>query len=110
MYHSVPNDTSTFKNPGHKYDSAGFFIVKLAIINQYGCKDSLTKTTRVYAIPTAKFSNSVACSGNPTYFYDKSILGDTIAGYWNWNFGDITSNKDSSLLQNPNHIYDTTGI
>ena len=108
--YSVPNDTSTFKNPTHKYDSAGVFDVKLVVMNKYGCKDSLTKTTRVYGIPVAKFSNSVACSGNPTYFYDKSILGDTILGYWFWRFGDNSSKTDSSLVQNPNHIYDTTGI
>ena len=108
--YSAPNDTSTFKNPTHKYDSAGLFDVKLVVMNKYGCKDSLTKTTRVYGIPAAKFSNTIACSGNPTYFYDKSIIGDTLVGYWLWRFGDISSKKDSSLLQNPNHIYDTNGI
>jgi PKD repeat protein len=108
--YSAPNDTSTFKNPTHKYDSSGYFDVKLHIMNQYGCEDSLTKTTRVFAIPTAKLSNTVACSGNPTYFYDKSVLGDTLIGYWFWRFGDMTSKTDSSLSQNPHHIYDTTGI
>jgi PKD repeat protein len=108
--YSVPNDTSTFKNPWHKYDSAGLFDVKLVLMNKYGCKDSLTKSTRVFQIPVAKLSNTVACSGNPTYFYDRSTAGDTLIGYWLWRFGDITSKKDSSLLQNPNHIYDTTGV
>ncbi|MCX6252423.1 MAG: PKD domain-containing protein [Bacteroidetes bacterium] len=106
---SVPKDTSTFKNPSHKYDTAGYYDVKLVVMNRYGCKDSVTKPTRVWHIPAAHYSNTVACSGNPTYFYDHSVLGDTTMSYWHWNFGDLTAKVDTSLLKDPIFYYKTDG-
>ncbi len=107
--YSPLNDTSSLRNPPHTYDSAGWYDVKLVLTNKFGCKDSLTKPTRVWAIPEAKFSNSVACSGNPTTFEDISIIGDTAIGYWHWNFGDISTKKDTSLVQDPVYYYKNTG-
>lgn len=102
-------DTSTVKNPSHIYDTAGIYDVKLVVMNKFGCQDSLTKSTRVFGIPNAHFNSSVACSGNPTFFSDKTILADTSIYAWHWNFGEITSHKDSSLLQDPAHQYKTQG-
>jgi PKD repeat protein len=107
--YSAPFDTSTTKNPTHRYDSAGYFDVKLMVMNIYGCKDSLTKPTRVYQVPTALFRNDPACSGNPTYFYDSTAVGDTLIGFWRWRFGDVASKKDTSLLADPIHVYKTDG-
>jgi PKD repeat protein len=104
-------DTSHFKNPSFKYDSAGTFNVKMVVMNSFGCKDSVTKPTIVFDIPTAMFDHSIACSGNPTYFTDKSIIPDTANIInWLWNFGEATAKKDTSHLQNPEHQYkkDTT--
>jgi len=58
--YSGSNDTSYFKNPTHKYDSAEVYTVRMIVMNRYGCKDSITKTTRVYEIPTAIFDHSIA--------------------------------------------------
>jgi len=102
-------DTSSVKDPTHKYDTAGVYNVKLVVMNKFGCKDSLTKSTRIFAIPTAHFNSSIACSGNPTYFTDKSVIADTTIGEWHWNFGEISSRKDSSLVQDPSHQYKTDG-
>jgi PKD repeat protein len=106
---SDPNDTSSLKNPVHKYNTTGSFDVKLVLVNKFGCKDSLIKPTRVFANPVAEFSNSIACSGNPTYFHDRSKAGDTVEGYWHWNFGDASTKKDTSLLQNPVYRYKNAG-
>jgi PKD repeat protein len=106
---SLTNDTSTFKNPSHKYDTAGRYDVKLLVMNRWGCKDSLTKSTRVFALPVAHFDNTVACSGNPTNFTDNSITIDTTIMAWRWNFGDLGSKKDTSELQDPVYRYQTEG-
>ncbi len=103
------NDTSTKKNPIHKYMNKGLYDVELLVMNRFGCKDSLTKTTRVYGLPEAHFASSVACTGDPTYFTDNSILSDTIAGFWAWNFGELNSQKDTSNLQDPEYRYRTEG-
>ncbi len=61
-------------------------------------------------IPTADFSNSVACDSNVVTFTDNSIppSGDLIAN-WNWDFGDTTTSADISTLQNPSYTYPDPG-
>ena len=81
----------------------------MVVINKFGCKDSLIKPTRVFNNPVAKFSSSVACSGNPTWFYDRSTPGDTLDAYWHWTFGDKSSKNDTSLLQDPFFSYNKEG-
>jgi len=107
---SGSNDTSYLKNPTHKYDTAGVYDVRMVVMNRFGCKDSISKPTRVYEIPTAIFNHSIACSGNPTYFTDKSLIADTAnIVSWFWNFGEVGAKKDTSLLQDPTHQYKTDG-
>jgi PKD repeat protein len=108
--YSGSKDTSYLKNPTHKYDSAGVYDVRMIVMNRFGCKDSILKPTRVFEIPTAIFNHTNACSGNPTYFTDKSLIADTAnIVRWLWNFGELGSNKDTSMLKDPNHQYKTEG-
>jgi len=102
-------DTSTMKNTSHLYDTAGIYHVKLVVMNRWGCKDSLTKPTRVYGLPVAHYANTVACTGDPTFFTDKSIKSDTTIGFWKWFFGDPTTIRDTSSLKNPSYKYPNTG-
>jgi hypothetical protein len=82
----------------------------MVVMNRFGCKDSITKPTRVFEIPTAIFDHSNACSGNPTYFTDKSLIADTAnIVNWFWNFGETGANKDTSILKDPMHQYKTEG-
>jgi len=103
-----PTDTSTFKNPKHTYDTAGIYNVKLITTNKFGCKDSLTKPTRIYGLPVAHYDNTAACTGDPTFFTDKSVKSDTTLAFWRWNFGDPTTSKDSSNLMDPSYRYPDT--
>ena len=106
---SKPTDTSSMKNPPHVYDTAGIYNVKLIVQNKYGCKDSLTKATRVYGLPVAHYDNTIACTGDPTFFTDKSEVSDTTLWKWRWFFGDPTTSRDSSQLQSPSYRYPNTG-
>ncbi|HTX87710.1 MAG TPA: PKD domain-containing protein, partial [Bacteroidales bacterium] len=98
-------NVSTLKNPTHQYDTSGSYPVHLVVMNEFGCKDSLVKITRVYGIPKADFSNSPACSAHPIYFNDISKLADTLMSYWMWNFGDKGSGQNISLQKDPTHQY-----
>jgi PKD repeat protein len=107
---SGANDTSFLKNPAHKYDTSGVYDVRMVVMNRFGCKDSIIKTVRVYEIPTAIFNHTLACSGNPTYFNDTSRMADTAnIVKWFWNFGEPSSHKDTSMLQDPSHQYRAAG-
>jgi PKD repeat protein len=108
--YSGSKDSSTLVNPTHKYDSAGTYNVRMVVMNQFGCKDSIIKPTRVYQVPTAIFNHTLACSGNPTYFRDTSVIADTASIVnWVWNFGDTIAQKDTSHLKDPVHQYSTDG-
>ncbi|HTX88825.1 MAG TPA: PKD domain-containing protein, partial [Bacteroidales bacterium] len=106
---SGSKDSAFVRNPNHQYDTAGYYSVKLVTMNRFGCKDSLTKLTRVYGLPIAMFDHNIPCSDNPTYFTDQSITADTTLSAWMWNFGDLTTNQDTSLYQDPNYIYMNPG-
>lgn len=106
---SGTSNTSTLRDPSHRYDSAGNYRAELLIMNQFGCKDSLIKTVRVHALPAAGFQSSLACSSNPVYFTDKTIPGDTTLQSWRWNFGDPNTRKDTALVQNPKYEYKDGG-
>ena len=79
-------------------------------MNKFGCKDSLTKPTHVYGLPVARFENSAPCSGDTTFFTDKTLLADTTIKIWRWFFGDRTTKKDTSGLQNPEYRFPRTDI
>jgi PKD repeat protein len=102
---SGPGGTSTLRNPPYRYDTAGIYDVKLVVSNKFGCTDSLTKPTRVYGLPVANYESSAACSGDPTFFTDKSMKSDTTLAVWRWSFGDPATLRDTSRLQNPSYIY-----
>jgi gliding motility-associated-like protein len=102
-------DTSNIMNPSHTFDTAGIYNVKLIVMNKFGCKDSLNKPTRIYGLPIAHYENTAACMGDPTFFTDLSVVSDTTLKSWRWFFGDPTSVKDTSQLQNPSYKYSTTG-
>lgn len=53
-------------------------------------------------VPTADFTATTVCQGQPTVFTDAS----TGATSWAWNFGDA----GTSVLQNPTHTYATSGV
>jgi len=74
-------------------------------MNKWGCTDSLTKPVQVYANPVAAFTNSIVCEGNPTQFYDMSLLEDTLHSAWRWHFGDPNSGGSISFLRDPVHRY-----
>ena len=96
-------------NPSHKYLIAGTYDVKLVIITTFGCIDSLTKPTKVFALPEARFDNTMACNDHPTYFFDQSVAIDTTIERWHWNFGVPDMKKDTSMLKDPSYDYQKVG-
>lgn len=90
-----------------KFDSVGFFDIKLHAVDVSGCQDSLIKENRleVAPFPQAEFL------GDPTYIKCPPLtsnFGDStktpIVG-WLWGFGDGKTSSD----QHPSHIYTTPG-
>jgi gliding motility-associated-like protein len=97
--------TSNQSNPNHTYADAGDFHVSFSIIDTNGCTNSIMHTVPVYEMPIADFSFDTVCQFSSTHFTDLSHPVSAVES-WNWDFGDY----ESSFNQNPEHIYDTSGI
>ena len=101
-------NTSTLQNPAHTFSVNGTYMVCLTISGN-NCQDATC--------------DSLSVGGNPTncensFTYTKNFLTVNFEGHTNspyftnylWNFGDPASgNSNSSLLQNPTHVYSTAG-
>ena len=68
-----------------------------------------TITININPKPNVVFSSAAGCAGLPTQFTDLSSTPEGIGSVsiWQWNFDDISNN--SSVDQNPEHIFINTG-
>lgn len=91
-----------------KFNSSGFFDIKLHVKDDLGCQDSIIKINIIevsdYPVPAFEADQKyIQCPPLTTNFGDSSktpVIG------WNWNFGDGKSSTD----QNPVHIYTQPGL
>ncbi len=99
---------NTSQSPSHTYTAAGTYPVKLTVINNFGCRDSITKPVKVYYIPTSGFTHVDVCFRDSMHFVNTSSINpaSSIASYL-WVFGD--GGATSNLL-NPAHYYSSSGI
>jgi gliding motility-associated-like protein len=100
-------NTASIANPSHNYITEGVFNVTAIIVTANGCTDT-TRVNRAIVTnnkPTAGFSANPtnSCAKDAISFTDLSTGGPT---KWLWDFGDSTT----SVLQNPTHQYQDTGL
>lgn len=99
-------DTSTQKDPKHKYATHGTYQVKLKIFNEGGCDDSITKTVTIYPSPMANFYTPQHCIADSFSFMDSSTIATGgVINYWKWTFG----TGDSSMTQYPKYKFISEG-
>jgi PKD repeat protein len=89
----------------YTFPSAGTYPIKLVVTSGNGCVDSIIQNVTIYPVPTAQFSESTVCEGNPTMFANQSsIPAGSISTYY-WNFGDGTTGIGVA----PSHTYASAG-
>ncbi len=105
-WHYGDGTVSALQNSIYTYATCGTFNAKLVVTTDDGCKDSTTKTARVYCLPLADFSFVDECLNQPMNFTDLSaVSGDTVS-VWSWDFGDTSP---LSTVQNSAHAYTNSG-
>lgn len=92
---------SSLQNPGHAFNSSGSFNIKLKVMNNLGCLDSLTTLIQINDLPIADFGFTGNCTNTVINFTDLSVPGNVPINSWEWDFGD----GGTSNAQNPDHMY-----
>lgn len=84
----------------HFYNHSGLYSVKLKVITQTGCTDSVLVSDAIKVVNTPKailVGDTAACKNAPIQFSANIINPDTSAITWYWSFG----NGNTSTVQNP---------
>lgn len=82
--------SSLSQNPLHTYTTDGSYNVALTVTTDAGCTATVSQNIIIRPLPTAVFTNTVACQGQANLFTDSStVISGTIVNR-NWNFGDNT--------------------
>lgn len=102
-------NTADSLNPVHVFNQFGTYDVQLSVDLINGCKGTGTLQVTAYPWPHAEFAanpQQVYMNNPVVQFTDQS----TNAAAWNWNFGDLNSQWDStSEWQNPTHAFSEPG-
>jgi len=97
--------TSTQVSPTTSYDTAATYKVRLAILSNKGCVDTLIKNVVVNPLPKVDFTNTTVCFSYPTAFTNNSSIKNGKNTSFSWDFADLTN----SVQANPNHVYAKDG-
>ncbi|MCS6820229.1 MAG: DUF2341 domain-containing protein [Chitinophagales bacterium] len=104
-WHFGDGNVSSVKSPTHTYTSQGTYEVKLVVLTDKGCSDSINKNIEVYPRPDAQFTSDSVCLYNENNFTDLSSSPNGNIIKRAWNFGD----GNSATTANPKHKYATPG-
>jgi len=99
-------NTSTLSNPFHTFSDTGNYTVKLKVITNVGCEQTISKTIHIAPTPTVNFSNGISCQNDSTQFTSLISSPSYSISNWLWNFGDATSGaSNTSSAANPKHLF-----
>jgi len=93
-------------------DAAVSHIVRLTVTSSTGCSHFIEHMVSSVPLPVANFDfSTIRCAGQLVQFSDLSQTnGGGPVTSWLWNFGDPSSGaNNTSTLQNPAHIFMTSG-
>ena len=98
-------DTSISPTPTYNYPDSGTYFVKLVVNRGEACSDSTTTRALVYPGFIPDFDIIGSCSINPYQFLDRTTTKYGVVNSWRWNFGNLATTADTSIIQNPFYQY-----
>ncbi|WNJ19555.1 PKD domain-containing protein [Pontibacter sp. G13] len=103
---SGANNTSTLQNPAHSFSSPGSYDIRLAVVDDNGCQDTLVLNDYVlitFPEPDFTIVDDTTCKGALVQFVDSS---QGIGLSYLWDFGD---GMGTDTMSNPTYAYTDTG-
>jgi len=71
-------------------------MIRLIVTSEFGCKDTLDKTTEVYPNPVANFNSTDTCFGATTIFTSTSTISNGNISNYVWKFHDASQQTGNS--------------
>jgi gliding motility-associated-like protein len=106
----LTTDTSTQATPTFTFPDTGVYKVNFYINKNEPCTDSASTLMSVFPGFFPGFSSLGTCILNPVLFTDTTKTKYGRVASWFWNFGDQTTQADTSASQNPSWKYSDTGM
>ncbi|MGV1006539.1 MAG: PKD domain-containing protein, partial [Candidatus Nanopelagicales bacterium] len=104
-------DTADSRNPLYLYPAPGTYNPRVIVTNQSGCRDTATVTTRINGLPSVDYTHSLACIGQPTYFFDHSEPYLAPLNLWGWRVSDSRDAYIGSMQgATPGYVFDSVGV
>lgn len=100
-------DTSTSPTPTYTFSDSGTYVITLITNRGQQCSDTATAIAKVYPGFIPDFSVTGSCVLNPYQFIDRTTSKYGVVDSWRWDFGDLSTTADTSVLQNPSYQYPT---
>ncbi len=94
----------------HLFADTGTYTIKLKVILAGQCLDSTTTLAKVYPGFFPNFSITGTCLLKPIQFNDLTTSRYGTPSKWRWNFGDETTEDDTSHVKSPSWQYSTVGL
>jgi gliding motility-associated-like protein len=101
----APGNTSSSPTQMFTYPDTGRYIARLRVTGPAGCQGDASTEVLVYPGFKAGFTVAGSCFQNPYQFTDATTAAYGVADSWRWDFGDNTTNTDTSTRQNPAYKY-----
>jgi gliding motility-associated-like protein len=103
---TLTTDTSDLENTTFVYPDTGTYTVKLKVTLPGGsCIDSDSTIVKVYPGFYPKIDVTGQCKNTPIQFTDLTKADYGQVNSWTWNFGDVGSPSNTSILKSPTHVY-----
>ncbi len=94
-------NTSIAINPNHDYDTGGTYTVRLIVVTDNSCRDTVDQAKTVFPNPVVDFSvnDSDQCVNGNSFIYTNNSTVQSGTNTYEWNFG--SSATDTSTQANP---------
>lgn len=102
---SLNNDTAIIAQPAFTYPDTGTYQITLIVNKGEECTDTAHATVKIYPGFSAGFEFKGSCFQSPYTFTDTTVSAYGTVNNWFWNFGDETSQADTSHLSTATYLY-----